>query len=154
MNPIKASSAVSKHICQADTLPQIAFPLQVDFLSTLRILAPAIGSASSASSPGNFLTTGIVPEIGRIVLTLAELCSYVDVHRPLQLARIVSTACYAEDAGSVIHRFLVIELHMPGRKTIWLRLDRRMANNVSFWDFLKASGETAANDAVCAHQIL
>jgi hypothetical protein len=86
--------------------------------------------------------------MGRIVLTLAELCSYVDAHRPLQLARIVSTECYIEDAGGVLHRFLVIELRMPGRNTVWLRLDRRMAKSVSFWGFLMASGETVANDVV------
>jgi hypothetical protein len=120
---------------------------QVDFLSTLKALTPAIRFAS-ASSPGNILATGVVPQIGRIVLTLAELCSYVDAHRPLQLAKILSTECYAEDAGGVLHRFLVIELRLPGRETIWLRLDRKMANNVSFWKFLMASGETPANDVV------
>jgi hypothetical protein len=100
---------------------------------------PPIGSAFSTSSP----------EMGRMVFTLAELCTRVDNNPQLRLARIVSTECYTQDAGGILHRFLVMELRMPSRDTLWLRLDRRMAKDVSFWGFVKASGETEANDAVC-----
>jgi hypothetical protein len=127
----------------AHTLHRCFIP-QVDSLSWLKMLTPEIGMATSA-------LMDYIPEIGRIVFTLAEFCSFVGAHRPLQLTKITSTACYVQDVGVVPHRFLVIELLLRGRKTIYLRLDRAMAKDVSVWRFFKASGETMANDAVCAH---
>jgi len=83
------------------------------------------------------------------VFSLKGFCSFVDSHRPLQLSKIVSIACYAEGSGCITHRFLVIEVRMPGRETIWLRLDRTMARKVSSFQLVIASGATVANDMVC-----
>ncbi|KAF8315887.1 hypothetical protein DL93DRAFT_817058 [Clavulina sp. PMI_390] len=149
--------------------------LPVDFLTAVRLLTPVIGSAAAGSSPSLGPSAAVVvpaiaevaasladssgptgdnglhfpiPEIGRIVLSLAELCALMDSNRALQLGKIVSTECYAEEISGVIHRFLVVEVRLLGKRTVWLRLDRRMERNVSYWQFLWASGETAANDMV------
>jgi hypothetical protein len=129
------NSIRSECIVLANCMRRIkCFPLQVDFLATLRM---PWGSSSSSS-----------PQMGREVLTLAELCARVDNNPPLRLAKIVSTECYTQKAGSVFHRFLVMELRMPNRDTLWLRLDRRMAKDAGYWDLVMGLGQTEADDAV------
>ncbi|KAF8308164.1 hypothetical protein DL93DRAFT_2171326 [Clavulina sp. PMI_390] len=87
----------------------------------------------------------IVPIYGVLDLSLLEVCKYVDDETTLQTAIIVSSECYAIRSGAVIHRFVVLELHRPGRKDIWLRLDRRR-EDVSARKLLAAFGTTRAND--------
>lgn len=90
-----------------------------------------------------------VPDFGRIVLSLDDLCKYVQAHDSLQQAEVVATECYTEDAGPVTHRFLVLELQRPARKDLFLRLDRRREEGISIRKFvLNLSLQTKANDLV------
>lgn len=103
-------------------------------------------SMTSASTESS--TATIVPEYGVHNLRLSDVCSFIDGHKSLQSAAIVTTECYSEPAGAVTHRFLVLELRRPGRKNIWLRLDRRRGEGISLLRFFALSGETKANDRV------
>lgn len=89
-----------------------------------------------------------MPLYGVLDLSLADVCNHIDGHSSLRSAKIVSTECYAMKAGAVMHRFVILELRREGRKDVWLRLDRRRGNKVSFFRFLAASGITQANDRV------
>lgn len=66
----------------------------------------------------------------------------------MQQAEILAAEGYKEWTGTVMHRFLVLELHRFNRKPIWLRVDRRRARDVSAFRFLAARGTTPANDTV------
>ncbi|KAF8308163.1 hypothetical protein DL93DRAFT_2159211 [Clavulina sp. PMI_390] len=104
-------------------------------------------SHESFVSRGSTSTKGTVaPQYGVINFSLADLCKYIDIHRSLQIAAIITSECYFEAAGPVLHRFLLLELRREGRKIIWLRLDRRRGENVSLIKFLSTSGVTKAND--------
>lgn len=103
-------------------------------------------SVSTTSSLSTVSTA--VPKYGVIDLSLADVCNYIDDHRSLQTAEIVSTECYSQPAGAVTHRFIILELRRQGRKDVWLRLDRRRGENVSLFRFLAVSGITKANDRV------
>lgn len=104
-------------------------------------------SISTTSSLSTVATA--VPRYGVVDLSLPDVCNYIDEHRSLQFAEIVSTECYSEKAGAVTHRFVLLELRRPNRKDVWLRLDRRRGENVSILRFLAVSGITKANDRVC-----
>lgn len=68
----------------------------------------------------------------------------------MQQAEIVAAEGYKEWTGrGVLHRFLALELRRPHRKTIWLRIDRRRAPEVSAFRFLASRASTPANDTVC-----
>ena len=71
--------------------------------------------------------TGRVEERHVLVwnLSVSQLCDVIKQHRSLRRAEILSTECYTEYTGRVVHRFLLLELHREGRKDIWPRLDRR-----------------------------
>lgn len=89
-----------------------------------------------------------VPRRGVIELSLADVCHYIDDHESLQAVQIISTECYTMPAGAVTHRFVILELPRPGRKDVWLRLDRRRGEGVSIMRVLSVSGVTRANDRV------
>lgn len=93
----------------------------------------------------------VVPELGILHLSLHDLCMYISNHRCLRKATILSTQCYYHNAGVVIHRFLLLELHRENRKNIWVRLDRRRGEGVSLFSFMLTSGVTKANDTVSHH---
>lgn len=95
---------------------------------------------SSASS--------VVPKYGIIDFSLADVCRYIDDHKSLQTAEVISTECYSEKKGAATQRFLILELRRPGRKDIWLRLDRRKGENAPLFRFLALSGVTKTNDRV------
>lgn len=78
----------------------------------------------------------------------------IDEHRSLQRARVISTEAYAAYGGGVTHRFVVLELRRSGKKTLWLRLDRRRGKGVSTFDLLRRSGSTPSNDMVRGQSIL
>jgi len=61
-------------------------------------------------------------------------------------AKILSTECYTESIVGVVHRFLILELHREGRKSIWLRLDRRSGR--SMLRLFRAAGTAPAKDIV------
>lgn len=61
---------------------------------------------------------------GTLVLDLRDLCVTIHERRSLRHAEIRCVEQYRVFTGTVIHRFLVLELHRAGRKPIWMRLDR------------------------------
>ena len=79
-------------------------------------------------------------------LSVSQLCDVVKQHRSLRRAEILSTECYTESTGRVVHRFLVLELHREGRQDIWLRLDRRPGSSVP--RLLLKAGTVPAKDTV------
>jgi len=87
-----------------------------------------------------------VPRLGVMDLSLSDTCKYISDHPSLQEAEIVSTECYVQNLGGVMHRFLLLELRRANRKDVWLRLDRRRGGNVSLLRFFALSGVTKAND--------
>ena len=64
-----------------------------------------------------------LPEVVKI--TLIGLRSMINAHPSLESAQIVGVQVWKEQAGPLVHRFVLLELCRPERKTIWLRLDRR-----------------------------
>lgn len=70
----------------------------------------------------------------------------------MQRAEIISAEGYKEWIGPILHRFLVLELRRSSRKPIWLRIDRRMAQGVGTFRFIRALATTPANDTVSMHQ--
>ncbi|KAF8315958.1 hypothetical protein DL93DRAFT_2078746, partial [Clavulina sp. PMI_390] len=114
-----------------------------------RLLTRVMSCASLISVTSAATVGTVVPAYGLIDLSLADVCNYIDDHQSLQQAVIVSSECYSQRSNGVIHRFVVLELRRPRRKVIWLRLDRRRGERVSFMKLLAASGVTQANDRVC-----
>lgn len=95
------------------------------------------------------MSTGtIVPSVGYMGLSIAELCELIEERHSLQQANIVMTESYKQHTGGIVHRFLVLELEREGKKPVWLRLDRRLGKDVSKMSFILASGVTNANDTV------
>ncbi|KAF8294455.1 hypothetical protein DL93DRAFT_831958 [Clavulina sp. PMI_390] len=103
--------------------------------------APSLRSILSTPSPV------LIPTSGVIELSLNDFCSYVDEFTSLKEASIVSVEGYRQQRGPITHRFVVLQLSRETQDNIWLRLDRRLERGVSFLKFLKASGETRANDS-------
>jgi hypothetical protein len=111
-----------------------------ELIETPFSLVPTHESADSVGS--------VVPDAGKLGMPLKEFCDYIDAHQCLQQAEISSTECYAEQHGAITHRFLILELRRRNRRTIWLRLDRRLGKNTSTMSFLRSLGVTEANDVV------
>ncbi|KAF8292330.1 hypothetical protein DL93DRAFT_2174102, partial [Clavulina sp. PMI_390] len=103
--------------------------------------APSLRSILSTPSPV------LIPTSGVIELSLNDFCSYVDEFTSLKEASIVSVEGYRQQRGPITHRFVVLQLSREIQDNIWLRLDRRLERGVSLLKFLKASGETRANDS-------
>lgn len=81
-------------------------------------------------------------------LSLKALCGLIDDHPSLKSATIVTTSCYSQFTVGVKHRFVVLEVARPGRKKLWLRLDRRTDRLTGLIQFALNLGETPANDVV------
>lgn len=93
-----------------------------------------------------------------LLIPLERLTLLIKRHRTLQRVEILSTEGYKQTGNGVVHRFLILELqrhHESGTKrTIWVRLDRRMDHRVGAVKFLLASGVTPANDTICLTALL
>lgn len=76
------------------------------------------------------------------------MCDFILKHPSLQTALIMSTETYGEKMGMVFHRFLILELSRPGKKDIWLRIERKREQYISTFSFLAASGVSRSNDVV------
>lgn len=80
---------------------------------------------------------------------LSHLTQLISKHTALHHATIVSTECYSQPIRlRIVHRFLLMELTRPGKRPIWLRLDRRRSEKVGFVEFIGAGLSTPANDTV------
>ncbi|KAF8327761.1 uncharacterized protein EI90DRAFT_3126783 [Cantharellus anzutake] len=76
----------------------------------------------STFTQGSVLSTRSAGEI----FLLKDLCEKViEKHLSLQSARIVSTSCYSQYRAILLHRFLILELRRPGKRDVWLRIERR-----------------------------
>lgn len=104
-----------------------------------------ISSRLSASTAATFL-----PSQGGYGGSLHSLTRLINEHTALYYATIVSTECYAEAIipGVVSHRFLLLELARPDKKTICVRLDRRRSRVTSTIRFVRLGGSTEAHDTV------
>ncbi|KAF8292331.1 hypothetical protein DL93DRAFT_2174103 [Clavulina sp. PMI_390] len=107
-----------------------------------RASSPAASLRSLTSTSAHI----IVPTSGVIELSLGDFCDYVDEYALLKEAVVVSVEGYRQRVGLVQHRFVVIELSRNSHRNIWLRLDRRIERGISLLRFVRASGETNAND--------
>ncbi|KAF8338053.1 WD40-repeat-containing domain protein [Cantharellus anzutake] len=91
----------------------------------------------STFSNGSGLSTG--------TFLLRDLCEKViEKHLWLQMARIVSASCYSHFRNLIRHRFLILQLCRPGRRNIWLRIDRRAG--LGFLSLVWKLGTTPAHD--------
>lgn len=86
--------------------------------------------------------------VGVLALSLAQLCQFIDSHRSLQTARIVSTSMYSERPLLVTHRFIVLRIERQGKKGLWARLDRRPSKSRGLRGLMLGGGKTPANDTV------
>lgn len=103
-----------------------------------------ISTRLSASTAATFL-----PSQGGYGGSLDNLTQLINSHTALYYATVVSTECYTESIGlGISHRFLIMELARPGKKTIWVRLDRRRSKVTSTFRFLQLGGSTEAHDTV------
>ncbi|KAF8300170.1 hypothetical protein DL93DRAFT_2233831 [Clavulina sp. PMI_390] len=104
---------------------------------------------SSAALPLRGLVTSApqftVPTSEAIEMSLEGFCNCVDEYEGLKEAAITTAELYCTKRR-VVHRFVVMELSLANQPSFWLRLDRRPDSEVSSLKFLKASGETKAND--------
>lgn len=93
-------------------------------------------------------TTFLSPE-GGYGGQLNHLTQLINKYTALYHATIVSTEGYTQPIRlGVPHRFLLLELARPGKKTIWLRLDRRRSTSIGTFGFVRSGGSTQANDTV------
>lgn len=93
--------------------------------------------------------TSVIPTQGAYGGQLAHLTQFISQYTALYHATIVSTECYTESIlFGIVHRFLLLELSRPTKKTIWLRLDRRRSKMMSDTEFILSGGSTPANDTV------
>ncbi|KAF8314081.1 hypothetical protein DL93DRAFT_1113719 [Clavulina sp. PMI_390] len=96
-------------------------------------------------------SSGVRSETGAH-LSLAALCNLIESTPTLAEADILSVECYTQWSHVVIHRFVVLRLHRQGKRDMYLRMDRRVDQQVKnnqvleTLKFLFASGKTAAND--------
>lgn len=93
-----------------------------------------------------------------MLISLGHLVVLIKRHRTLQRVKILSAEGYRQNQNGVLHRFLILELHRhhesDAKRTMWLRLDRRMDHRVGKAKFVLASGVTPANDTVCLTALL
>jgi hypothetical protein len=93
-------------------------------------------------------TLDSIPLPAVVKLTLTGLRTLINAHRSLESAEIVGVQVWREETGSLMHRFTLLELCRPTRKTIWLRLDRRRKNS-TFRNLSQASNRDL-EELVCA----
>lgn len=109
----------------------------------------ALSRMSSRLSMSSLAT--VLPIRGGYGGSLNHLIQLINSHTALYYATIASTECYSDSIiTGISHRFLLIELARSGKKTIWLRLDRRPSKMVGVVRFVRSAGSTPANDTVGA----
>lgn len=92
---------------------------------------------------------------GGKTLPLATFCTLIDRCASLERAKILSVECYRERTNlGVLHRTLIFHLQRSGRTDVWLRIDRRRAEDVSIPALALRGGKTEANDVVCPISVL
>lgn len=105
----------------------------------------------SVLSQLSITTSDTVMSENNLLLSFSQFCGLIEKHRSLQEAEIITTEGYAQQIGGILHRFLVLELRRSGKKTIWLRLDRRAGR--SALRLLLTLGSAPAHDVVSLSSI-
>lgn len=100
----------------------------------------SVRSAATVASVNTFITRGVLHT------TLDEFCEVIVSRRSLRRAQIISTECYTERSGGILHRFLVLQLYREEKKPIYIRLDRRVGT--STLNLLLRRGSAPAKDTV------
>lgn len=85
---------------------------------------------------------------GCLELTLSELCDTIKTRRLLASAEIISVECYYQFLGLIKHRFLLLHLRRKGKRDVYMRLDRRAAEDTGPFELVWASGKTSTRDEV------
>lgn len=129
----------------------------VNIASELRIDPPVSSRPSSVLSrvfSGYKAELPFVPTVAEYGSALGHLTQLIRKHTALYYTTIVSTECYSEPIRlGIVHRFIILALARPGKKTIWLRLDRRRSKRVGVFRFLRSAGSTPAYDTVNCSKI-
>lgn len=100
------------------------------------------GDVSSASIP----SINTVIEVDVVMhLSHERLCTFIDTHRSMQGAEIVRSCTFVEKKRVAPHRCILLELHRPGRKKIWVRLERKPTSRAAL---VSGKGKTPSNDVV------
>ena len=94
----------------------------------------------------SLLSTNTVVDTG-IVMNLPHerLCTFIDAHRSMHGAEIVRSCTFVEKKHAAPHRCILLELHRPGRKNIWVRLERKPRSGAAL---VSGKGRTPSNDVV------
>lgn len=114
--------------------------------------SPTATDVSSSSPVSESARTIILS--GVLCLTIDQLCELVKQEPELQNAEIVTTQTYAMRNSRIKHRFLLLEIYRPGKKTLWLRLDRRRDKKVTRAGLVSTAGTTDSCDQVSFMSIM
>lgn len=118
-------------------------------------LTEGLSSALSRVFPWKRSDSSALLTVAEYGSTLSYLTQRISKHTALYYTAIVSTECYSEPMRlGIVHRFLLMELARPGKKIIWLRLDRLRSKRVGILRFLGSGGSTPAYDTVSTRSLL
>ena len=97
-------------------------------------------SSASLPSVNTIVETGIVMNLSH-----ERLCIFIDHHRSMQGAEIVTSCTFVEKKRVAPHRCILLKLHRRGRKNIWVRLERKPTSGAAL---VSGKGRTPSNDVV------
>lgn len=104
--------------------------------------SPAPISTSSDVSLHHFLES-----VDDVEMPLRKLCNKIASIRMFRCAKVIAAEGYVVNSW-VRHRYIILELDLPGNSSAWLRLDRRRPAE-SIVTFISASSTSPAHDTVC-----
>lgn len=101
---------------------------------------------SLLSSSASFASVETIIHADTVMsLSIERLCTFIDTYRSMQGAVIVRSCTFVEEKRGAPHRCLVLELRRPGRKDLWLRLERKPTSRAAL---ISGKGKTPSNDVV------
>ena len=104
------------------------------------------GGNTHSRSDASLVSINTVVETGVVMnLPHERLCTFIDTHRSMQGAEIVRSCTFVEKKRVAPHRCILLELHRPGRKNIWVRLERKPTSGAAL---VSGKGKTSSNDVV------
>jgi len=138
----RQSEGVIDNFGDCDLLAEFGIePTHDDCLSEASRSRDSLATASTEKSTVTVVARGVLE------LTLPDLCDLITERHSLQRAEIVSMEVYTEPAKVWGHRFMILELSRPQRKTLYLRLDRRRSRKAVALGLLR-SRTVSAHDTV------
>ena len=102
---------------------------------------------------GAEISSTSIPSINTVIeadivmhLSHERLCTFIDAHQSMQGAEIVRSCTFVEKKKRLTpHRCLLLELDRPGRKNMWVRLERKPTSGAAL---VFGKGKTPSNDVV------